>query len=331
MVGLDVIGDVSGMWQEGVANVASGHHQHPGIGQGGEEQHRFGSGGGEGRSPGSQPPDVGVARRGHRGGSGDGSFRIRCHPELPAQGESGQPLRVAGHGPHSGGGNMTDLQKTIEYIFKLSNDVTASAKQASESTQEADVHVKNLEHSQESLQDTVDITTEKIRTAETQTRTSTDAMERELQDAKRQAEQLDLVAQLTTLMGIREGVSAVTGGIIGLGIVSDETAQDLQKVNAAFSVMAGAVTSIKALQAVMTTLNATEAVGTVLTALRTALSSPTGIIAVGAGLGAAAGVAGALLMTTNNNTSVTNNIRVDDTTPKQSVSEIYQVVGGGAL
>ena len=193
------------------------------------------------------------------------------------------------------------------------------------------MHVKNLEHSQESLQDTVDITTEKIRTAETQTRTSTDAMERELQDAKRQAEQLDLVAQLTTLMGIREGVSAVTGGIIGLGIVSDETAQDLQKVNAAFSVMAGAVTSIKALQAVMTTLNATEAVGTVLTALRTALSSPTGIIAVGAGLGAAAGVAGALLMTTNNNTSVTNNIRVDDTTPKQSVSEIYQVVGGGAL
>ena len=219
---------------------------------------------------------------------------------------------------------MTDLQKTIEYIFKLSNDVTASAKQASESTQEADVHVKNLEHSQESLQDTVDITTE-------QTRTSTDAMERELQDAKRQAEQLDLVAQLTTLMGIREGVSAVTGGIIGLGIVSDETAQDLQKVNAAFSVMAGAVTSIKALQAVMTTLNATEAVGTVLTALRTALSSPTGIIAVGAGLGAAAGVAGALLMTTNNNNSVTNNFQIQDTTPQQSVSEIYQVVGGGAL
>ena len=105
--------------------------------------------------------------------------------------------------------------------------MTVSAKQASESTQEADVHVKNLEHSQESLQDTVDITTEKIRTAETQTRTSTDAMERELQDAKKQAEQLDLVTQLTTLMGIREGVSAVTRGIIGLGIVSDETAQDL--------------------------------------------------------------------------------------------------------
>ena len=226
---------------------------------------------------------------------------------------------------------MTDLQKTIEYIFKLSNDVTVSAKQASESTQEADVHVKNLEHSQESLQDTIDITTDKIRTAETQTRTSTDAMERELQDAKKRAEQLDLVAQLTTLMGIREGVSAVTWGIIGLGIVSDETAQDLQKVNAAFSVMAGAVTSIKALQAVMTTLNATEAVGTVLTALRTALSSPTGIIAVGAGLGTAAGVAGALLMTTNNNTSNTTNISIQDTTPKQSVSEIYQVVGGGAL
>ena len=156
-------------------------------------------------------------------------------------------------------------------------------------------------------------------------------MERELADTKRQAEQLDLVAQLTTLMGIREGVSAVTGGIIGLGIVSDETAQDLQKVNAAFSVMAGAVTSIKALQAVMTTLNATEAVGTVLAGLRTALSSPAGIIAVGAGIGAAAGVAGALLMTSNSTTNNSTTINVTDTTPQQSVSEIYQVVGGGAL
>lgn len=226
---------------------------------------------------------------------------------------------------------MTDLKKTIEYIFKLSNDVTASAKQASESTQEADVHVKTLEHSQERLQDTVDVTVDRIRTAETQTRTSTDAMERELADTKRQAEQLDLVAQLTTLMGIREGVSAVTGGIIGLGIVSDETAQDLQKVNAAFSVMAGAVTSIKALQAVMTTLNATEAVGAALAGLRAALSSPAGIIAVGAGIGAAAGVAGALLMTSNSTTNNSTTINVTDTTPQQSVSEIYQVIGGGAL
>ena len=226
---------------------------------------------------------------------------------------------------------MTDLQKTIEYVFKLSNDVTASAKQASQSLDEANVKVVDFEHGQERAQTVAEETSLTVRQVEADTKAATDSIQAELDATKRQAEQLDLVAQLTTLMGIREGVSAVTGGIIGLGIVSDETAQDLQKVNAAFSVMAGAVTSIKALQAVMTTLNATEAVGTVLTALRTALSSPAGIIAVGAGLGAAAGVAGALLMTTNNNTSVTNNIRVDNTTPKQSVSEIYQVVGGGAL
>ena len=226
---------------------------------------------------------------------------------------------------------MTDLQKTIEYVFRLSNDVTAAAKQASESTQEADIHVKDLERSQESLQSTVAETVGEIRTAETQTRTSTDAMAKDIQEAKRQAEQLDLVTQLTTLMGIREGVSAVTGGIIGLGIVSDETAVQLQKVNAAFSIMAGAVTGIKALQAVMTTLNATEAVGTVLAGLRTALSSPVGIVAVGAGIGAAAGVAGALLMTTNNSTTNTTNINVTDTTPTNATSEIYRVVAGGAL
>lgn len=226
---------------------------------------------------------------------------------------------------------MTDLQKTIEYVFKLSNDVTAAAKQASQFTQEADVHVRQLESSQESLQTTVGETVDRIRVAETQTRASSDSIRSELDEMKRQAEQLDLVAQLTTLMGIREGVSAVTRGIIGLGIVSDETAADLQKVNAAFSVMAGAVTSLRALQAVMTTLNATEAVGAVLASLRTALSSPTGIIAVGAGLGAAAGVAGALLMTSSSTTNNSTTINVTDTTPATATSEIYQIVGGGAL
>ena len=225
---------------------------------------------------------------------------------------------------------MTDLQKTIEYIFRLSNDVTASAKQASQSLDEANVKVADFEHGQERIQATAQDTALSVRETEAETKAALSSMQAEMENAKRQAEQLDLVAQLTTLMGIREGVSAVTGGIIGLGIVSDETAQDLQKVNAAFSVMAGAITTIKTLQAVMQTLNASEAVGTVLAGLRTALTSPWGAVAVGAGLGAAAGIASSLLMTTNNN-NVTNNFQIQDTTPQQSVSEIYQVVGGGAL
>ena len=226
---------------------------------------------------------------------------------------------------------MTDLQKTIEYVFKLSNDISAQAGQASQTLDEANAKVVEFERGQERVNSASSETAANVRRDADTVSSQSDRMVEDMREAKRQSEQIDMIASLTTLMGLRESVSAVTGGIIGLGIVSDETAQDLQKVNAGFSLIAGAVTGIKSLQAVMTTLNATEAAGAVITSIRTAMSSPLGIVAVGAGLGAAAGVAGALLMTSNSTTNNSTNITVQDTTPKQATDEIYRVVAGGAL
>lgn len=202
---------------------------------------------------------------------------------------------------------MTDLNKTIEYVFKLTDNVSESATVMSQSADRAGTKLDELELKQQEARQSIDKT-----------------------DQKLVNQQVGIVTQLTALMGFRESVSAITGGIIGLGLVSDETAQDLQKINAAFSIFAGAVTTIKAVQAVMTTLNAATAANAVINTYNAVVSNPAMMAGVGIAVGAAAGIAGALLLssnTTNNNTT----IKVDSGTPQQATNEIYRVVGGGAL
>lgn len=203
---------------------------------------------------------------------------------------------------------MTDLNKTIEYTFKLVDSVTPAAGQMAQSADSAKVKVDDLEQSEKRLQ------SETARTG-----------------AALDKQQLSIVTQLTALMGFREAVSAVTGGIIGFGLVSDEAAQDLQKVNAAFSVFAGAVTTIKAVQGVMTTLNTATAIQGVLNTYNAVISSPAKMAGVGIALGATAGVAGALMLTQNSSSSKTTNITFESTTPQTAQSEVINLVTGGAL
>lgn len=202
---------------------------------------------------------------------------------------------------------MTDLNKTIEYVFKLTDNVSESATSMSQSADRAGTKLDELEVKQQETRQSIDKTDQKLAN-----------------------QQVGIVTQLTALMGFRESVSAVTGGIIGLGLVSDEAAVELNKINAAFSIFAGAVTTIKAVQAVMTTLNAATAANAVINTYNAVVSNPAMMAGVGIAVGAAAGIAGALLLsnsTTNNSTT----IKVDSGTPQQATSEIYRVVGGGAL
>lgn len=202
---------------------------------------------------------------------------------------------------------MTDLNKTIEYVFRLSDQISETAAKAAEDLDAADAQVDRLVQSEQEAQAEIDRT-----------------------DSKMQGQQITIMTQLTALMGMREAVSAVTSGLVGMGLVSDETAVALQKVNAAFSIMAGAVTAIKSVQAVMTTLNAASAANAVINTYNAVISNPAMLAGVGIAVGAAAGVAGMYLMSTDNSTSTTT-INVTDTTPQQATSELYQVVGGGAL
>lgn len=203
---------------------------------------------------------------------------------------------------------MTDLNKTIIYAFKLEDNVTSTARQMSQATEEAGKDLDDLNTKQQQTQLEIDQTKKKLDT-----------------------QQLSVLTQLTAIMGLREAVSATTSGLIGLGIVTDEQAEALNKLNAGFSIFAGVVTTLKSVQAVMTTLNGATAVNAALNAFNAVLQSPGKMALVGLAAGATIGAAGAFLVTNNNSSTSTTNITVDSSTPKQAQSEIFQVVGGGAL
>lgn len=203
---------------------------------------------------------------------------------------------------------MTDLNKTFIYAFKLEDNVTSTARQMSQATEEAGKDLDDLNTKQQQTQLEIDQTKKKLDT-----------------------QQLSVLTQLTAIMGLREAVSATTSGLIGLGIVTDEQAEALNKLNAGFSIFAGVVTTLKSVQAVMTTLNGATAVNAALNAFNAVLQSPGKMALVGLAAGATIGAAGAFLVTNNNSSTSTTNITVDSSTPKQAQSEIFQVVGGGAL
>lgn len=101
--------------------------------------------------------------------------------------------------------------------------------------------------------------------------------------------QVDAITKMTTILSMREGVSAVTSGLIGMGIATGSVAEGLNKLNAAFSLMSGVVSIVKSVQAVMTALNASTAAYAAITTYLKALKNP---LAIG-GILAVTGIVGA--------------------------------------
>lgn len=256
---------------------------------------------------------------------------------------------------------MTELNKQIEYLFKLVDNVSSSASQMAQSLDEAGNRIDANLARQDEMRSSVRMTGEalddqRVRADEAASgvRGSVSDMELALDELdastdvslSKQAElrssmqdtqdsamanQVSVLTQLTAVMGLKEGLSAVTGGMISLGLVSDDTAKSLGMVNSAFSMMAGAVSMIKSVQAVMTTLNTTSAIGASIDAFRATLTNPAMLGVVALAGGAALGVAGAYLMTNNTTNNNQTTVNIVDTTPAAAQSEILQVVTGGAL
>lgn len=255
---------------------------------------------------------------------------------------------------------MTELNKQIEYLFKLVDNVSSSAGQMAQSLDEAGQRVDANMVKQEELQRSVEATGavldgQQVKADQTSThldsavedmRQTMDILNAEVDVASAKQEelreemlhtqttasdtQISLLTQLTAVMSLKEGVSAVSNGLISLGIVSGDAAQALGQVNAAFSLMAGVVSTLKSIQAVMTTINAASAIGAAIDTYRATLANPAMLGAVALASGAAIGVAGAYLMS-NNTTNNSTTVNIVDTTPAQAQSEILQVVTGGAL
>lgn len=230
---------------------------------------------------------------------------------------------------------MSDLDKEINYVFNLVDNVSSTAGQMQQSLESTSEGIVELENRQEGLQATTQETIQQSEHMRLEVRQDAEEAQASLQgvDASLQRTQMNVLTQLTALMGFREAISAVTSGLIGMGLVGDDTAEALMKVNSAFSLFAGAVTTIKSVQAVMTTLNAATAIQGALETFIAVIKNPMYAAVVGVAAGAAVGALGAYALmsggSTTNNSSVT--INVTDTTPQQAQSEIYQVVSGGAL
>lgn len=203
---------------------------------------------------------------------------------------------------------MTDLQKTIEYVFKVTDQSSGTLQTIQDKTDTTKASVDGLTSSTVRAKD-----------------------ESESLTASLDKQQVSMIATLATIASLRAGVSGIVSSVQQLGLVSDETAKQLQMVNAGFGMFASAVQIIKSVQGVMTALNTQLAIMDVLETYSATLKNPAMMAVAGIATGAAVGVAGAFLLNNNSTTTNTTTINVQDTTPRDATSQIYNVVTGGAL
>lgn len=201
---------------------------------------------------------------------------------------------------------MGDLDRIITYTFNMKDNVSTTTDRITASTNSAQTAVDDLTEAESGLDAQATQTTKTL-----------------------ESQQITVMTQLTALMGLRSAVSAVTSGLRTMGLVSDEDAEKLQKVNGAFALFAGAVTAIKSVQAVMTTLNASTALYATLQTYLQGLKNP--LLLGGALIGAAgAGAIGGYFLT-QNNTSNNTSFNITNSSPSATEnikSEVYNV---GAL
>ena len=201
---------------------------------------------------------------------------------------------------------MGDLDKIITYTFTMKDNVSSTTERMSSSAEKAQGNIDTLVRSEGELR--------------TETAQTTATLEQQ---------QITVMTQLTAIMGLRSAVSATTNGMKALGLVSDEAAEQLQKVNGAFALFSGAVTAIKSVQAVMTTLNAQSALYATIQTYLQGLKNPLLLGGALVGAGAAGAVAGYFLSQNNTNTDTTINVTgVSQTSADTLATEVYQM---GAL
>ena len=202
-----------------------------------------------------------------------------------------------------------DLDRTITYSFILTDEATATANKMGTSAKSADADVKSLTSSEQTLSANTEVATAKINT-----------------------QKIQLASQVAIIMGVKEATSAAINGVISLGLVSDSTAVQLQKVNAAFQIMGGLATGVKALQLAMTSLNLATLKNAVLNTYNSVISNPGKIALLGLAIGAGAGAAIALGATYNNSSSTSTQIVVEGSTTagtNKTVQDLYMISTAG--
>lgn len=114
------------------------------------------------------------------------------------------------------------------------------------------------------------------------------------------------IKQIATVKALHGGLSSISVGMQTLGIISDDTAASLNKVNAAVGIVAGSFQMLKAGQAILQALQVTELSLAAVETFRSVLNNPATIAIVGLAAGTAIGAGAALYSNSNSNSTTVN-------------------------
>ena len=175
---------------------------------------------------------------------------------------------------------MADLDSNIRYIFTMTDNVSTSTDTISDSAVEAQNNLHQVRVEQEQLEDQTERTNQAL--------------------TKQQAQFLTNAAVLMTM---QSSVSAVTGGLVAMGVVTGDNAVKLQMLNGGFPGLPGFVQGIQALHAGSQMLKTSEPGLAIIETFRSVMESPWEAALVGVGGGAAGGALAALMASSGGSSS----------------------------
>lgn len=205
---------------------------------------------------------------------------------------------------------MTDLDSNIRYVFTMVDNVSTTASTISDSAVEA----QNALHQVEAQEETVKAAAEQTTQAFT----------------KQEAQFLKNAAVLMTL---QSSVSAITSGLINLGVVTGEDAEQLQNLTYGFQLLTGMVQGLQALQAISESLRASETALALVETYRSVMQSPWKAALVGVAAGATVGAVASLLASSGtSSSSSTTNITIENTASNVTTGNmISATISGGKV
>lgn len=117
---------------------------------------------------------------------------------------------------------------------------------------------------------------------------------------------MSFVKQVIAVSAVGRGIRSINNGLISLGLVSDETAAKLQKINAAVGMVVGSFQLVKGSIQIVKSLTAAEGLLAGVRTYNSVLKNPAMLSVVPVGLSAAAGVGGYFAGKNSQNNSTVN-------------------------
>ena len=176
------------------------------------------------------------------------------------------------------------------------------------------------------------VTTTTKQMADSQTQLSNNASAAK---ASVDSQNIAFIAQTAAVMAAYSGMRRLTSSLSELGLVSDNDAAKLNKMNAAVGLVAGGFQLLKGATQIIKMLTAAEVGLAAVESFRAVLNNPAKAALVGAGIGLAAGVGAALLATSGGGggggTTVNQTVVFEgsQTSDQRSMSrDVFESMGG---